>query len=1168
MAKLRGVTSLVALVLLGFLIRTEAQSWYPSRRQSQEPVTTPKGKGQKTGQGQVQVQGQVYGQGYGQGHGQGQGQGPVPMPMPVEPVWPPYWPPDYPVQQGQGNYYPPPWSCDVMKIARVQCGAPGISRTYCEALNCCYDAGQCYYGNMGQQQTNEPVIQMDVMRYDQNRQDQVMPDRQKTVKQAPSWSCDVMKSARNQCGASGISRTSCEALKCCYDGGQCYYGNMGHQKANDQVAQMEPMRYDQMRQDQMMPDRQKTVKQAPSWRCDVMTSTRNQCGAPGISRTSCEALNCCYDGGQCYYGNMGHQKANDQVAQMEPMRYDQMRQDQMMPDRQKTVKQAPSWRCDVMTSTRNQCGAPGISRTSCEALNCCYDGGQCYYGNMGHQKANDQVAQMEPMRYDQMRQDQMMPDRQKTVKQAPSWRCDVMTSTRNQCGAPGISRTSCEALNCCYDGGQCYYGNMGHQKANDQVAQMEPMRYDQMRQDQMMPDRQKTVKQAPSWRCDVMTSTRNQCGAPGISRTSCEALNCCYDGGQCYYGNMGHQKANDQVAQMEPMRYDQMRQDQMMPDRQKTVKQAPSWRCDVMTSIRNQCGAPGISRTSCEALNCCYDGGQCYYGNMGHQKANDQVAQMEPMRYDQSRQDQMLRDRQKPPKQPHSSLTRSCNVMKSARNQCGAPGISRTYCEALNCCYEGGQCYHGNMGQQQNNDQVAQMEPMRYDQIRQDQMMPDRLKTVKQAPSWSCEVMKSARNQCGAPGISRTYCEALNCCYDGGQCYYGNMGQQQTNDPVLHKDPARYDQSQKTYDKQTPKKPHTPSSRSCDVSTTLRVPCGAPDITGTDCDALNCCYDGGQCYFGNTVTVQCTKDGQFIVVVAKDCTVPNIDLTTISLLGDGQNCKHVDSNSAFAIYQFPVTACGTVIMEETGIIVYENRMTSSYEVGVGPLGAITRDSSFDLLFQCRYTGTSVETLIVEVLPVESPVSVAALGPLHVELRLGNGQCFTKGCVEEDVAYSSFYMDGDYPVTKVLREPVYVEVQLMERTDPNLVLMLGRCWTTTSSNPHSLPQWDILINGCPNSDDRYLSSLVPVGPSSGLDFPSHYRRFIFKMFTFVDPSSLEPQNEQVYIHCSTSVCEPTAGYSCQPSCFRRKRDVKDESQKTVVPRVVASIGPVVMVKREE
>ncbi|XP_060891076.1 zona pellucida sperm-binding protein 4-like [Labrus mixtus] len=350
--------------------------------------------------------------------------------------------------------------------------------------------------------------------------------------------------------------------------------------------------------------------------------------------------------------------------------------------------------------------------------------------------------------------------------------------------------------------------------------------------------------------------------------------------------------------------------------------------------------------------------------------------------------------------------------------------------------------------------------------------------------------------------------------------------------------------------------PQTPVIQSCEVEERLRIPCGVSDCSAADCEAINCCFDGQTCYFGKAVTVQCTKNAQFIVVVARDATLPNIDLESISLMGEGRDCTHVASNSGFAIYQFPVTACGSFVMEEPGVIIYENRMSSSFEVEVGPRGGITRDSSYE------YTATSVETLVVQVLPLDNPpLSVAAFGPIRVHLRLANGQCNSKGCNEADVAYSSYYTEADYPVTTVLRNPVYVEVQLLEKTDPNLVLTLGRCWTTTSPNPHSLPQWDILIDGCPNRDDNYLSSLVPVGPHSGVDFPSHYRRFIFKMFTFVNKESMEQLREQVYIHCSTAVCTPAQRNSCEPSCFRKKRDVKAVDQATAGPKVVVSAGPV-------
>lgn len=61
-------------------------------------------------------------------------------------------------------------------------------------------------------------------------------------------------------------------------------------------------------------------------------------------------------------------------------------------------------------------------------------------------------------------------------------------------------------------------------------------------------------------------------------------------------------------------------------------------------------------------------------------------------------------------------------------------------------------------------------------------------------------------------------------------------------------------------------------------------------------------------------------------------------------------------------------------------------------------------------------------------------------------------------------YTSYYSEEDYPVTKVLREPVYVEVRILERTDPNVILVLDHCWSTSTPEPLSLPQWDLVLKG--------------------------------------------------------------------------------------------------------
>ncbi|KAK7896209.1 hypothetical protein WMY93_021534 [Mugilogobius chulae] len=377
----------------------------------------------------------------------------------------------------------------------------------------------------------------------------------------------------------------------------------------------------------------------------------------------------------------------------------------------------------------------------------------------------------------------------------------------------------------------------------------------------------------------------------------------------------------------------------------------------------------------------------------------------------------------------------------------------------------------------------------------------------------------------------------------------------------------------------------------CDVPTEVRVPCGAADISATQCEALRCCFDGQSCYFGKAVTVQCTKDGQFIIVVSKDSTNPKLDVASLSLLGTGQSCTKVDSNSQFVIYQFPVTKCGSEVLEEPEAIVYVNRLYSAYEVGVGPYGSITRDSQFELLFQCKYTASAVEPITVEVVKMNNPIRpVTAIGPMNVQLRLANGQCRTKGCNEGKVspevncdcivqyvchnysflaaeaAYTSYYTE--YPVSKVLRDTVYVEVQLMDKTDPLLVLRLGRCWVTTSPIPHTLPQWDILIDGCPYKDDRYLSTLIPIGPSAGLDYPSHYRRFAFKMFTFIETSTSSPLTQQIYIHCSTDVCDAKPGHNCEPSCYRRRRDVDAVVTENAEPKAVGSLGPILISKLDQ
>ncbi|MBN3310680.1 ZP1 protein, partial [Amia calva] len=249
--------------------------------------------------------------------------------------------------------------------------------------------------------------------------------------------------------------------------------------------------------------------------------------------------------------------------------------------------------------------------------------------------------------------------------------------------------------------------------------------------------------------------------------------------------------------------------------------------------------------------------------------------------------------------------------------------------------------------------------------------------------------------------------------------------------------------------------------------------CGDPAVSSADCEASDCCFDPRarqRCYYSSDVTVQCTTDGQFVVVVPRDVTTPPLSLDTVSLLG-GQSapCSPVGTTAGFAKFQFPVSACGSILKAEGGDLLYENMMSSAFDVQKGPDGSITRDSLYELTFLCRYSGS-------ELLPVEAvvytaappPPSVVAPGPLSVELRIAT-----------EAVYDSYYRDVDYPVTKVLRDPVYVEVRILNRTDPNIVLTLEDCWATSTPSPLDQPQWSLLVNGLHNvSSDGLKPTWVP------------------------------------------------------------------------------------------
>ncbi|CAI5763023.1 Uncharacterized protein PODLI_1B014199 [Podarcis lilfordi] len=250
-----------------------------------------------------------------------------------------------------------------------------------------------------------------------------------------------------------------------------------------------------------------------------------------------------------------------------------------------------------------------------------------------------------------------------------------------------------------------------------------------------------------------------------------------------------------------------------------------------------------------------------------------------------------------------------------------------------------------------------------------------------------------------------------------------------------------------------------------------------------------------------------------------------IVLDSVKLSYAQGGCDPVRKTESFLVFHFPLTHCGTTIQMTGGRLIYENQLVSGVEILRGPDGFITRDSTFILNTRCIFNATDFLPVQVEVFFPPTPAPVIEMGPLRFELRIAT-----------DYSYSSYYADADYPVVKILRDPVYVEVRVLQRMDPSLVLVLHECWATPTPNPLEKLQWPILIDGCPFEGDNYRTQMVPMGPAtSQLQFPDHYQRFTIATFTFVDSAHYMVLDGLVYLFCSLSVCHPSHLQPCRNTC---------------------------------
>ncbi|XP_043437201.1 zona pellucida sperm-binding protein 1 isoform X2 [Prionailurus bengalensis] len=335
------------------------------------------------------------------------------------------------------------------------------------------------------------------------------------------------------------------------------------------------------------------------------------------------------------------------------------------------------------------------------------------------------------------------------------------------------------------------------------------------------------------------------------------------------------------------------------------------------------------------------------------------------------------------------------------------------------------------------------------------------------------------------------------------------------------------------------------------------IPCVVRRGSKEACQKAGCCYDNSRavpCYYGNTATVQCFRNGHFVLVVSQETALAHgITLANIHVAYAPTSCSPTQDTGSFVVFQFPLTHCGTTVQVVGNQLLYENQLVSDIDIRMGPQGSITRDGAFRLHVRCTVNASDFLPLRASIFPPPWPAPVIQSGPLRFQLRIAT-----------DETFRSFYEEGDYPIVRLLREPVSVEVRLLDRTDPGLVLLLHRCWATPSASPFQQPQWPILSEGCPFDGDSYRTRMV-ASDGAGLSFPSHHQRFTVTTFALLDPGSQRALRGQVYFFCHSSACSPSGLETCSTTCSsrpaRQRRSYTPHGEATRPQNLVSSPGPV-------
>ncbi|XP_071058048.1 uncharacterized protein [Pseudochaenichthys georgianus] len=283
-----------------------------------------------------------------------------------------------------------------------------------------------------------------------------------------------------------------------------------------------------------------------------------------------------------------------------------------------------------------------------------------------------------------------------------------------------------------------------------------------------------------------------------------------------------------------------------------------------------------------------------------------------------------------------------------------------------------------------------------------------------------------------------------------------------------------------------------------------------------------------------TKLIECFPNGTITAIAITLESVLSLNPRRLTLRNPA--CGPTYSNDQYAYFVFTANSCGTTRKFLPNMMLYENEISITDELELRKLSQ-SKEPEFELKVFCYYDINTNQAIGFNTRPRRSePYADDARGEMQVEMR-----------VALDNSYSVFQRVEDNPITKYLQQPLYFEVELMGSYNPKVSLKLAHCWATLEEDKMSLPQWDLIVNGCANSRDPHPVIFHSVLSKGRVHYPSNFKRFEVPMFAFAEDK--DNLNRQVFVHCEVVICDVRnpVDAACNVQCSDQDNTMKGQKR---------------------